>query len=321
VKATPRGGGLAIVLVSLLAVLISLALGVLKASDALWLYLVGALLVAAVSWWDDLYSLPVRRRLLVHGLSALLLVGLAGFWRVLTLPWLGEVTLGWLGAPLTFLWVVGLTNIYNFMDGIDGLAGGQAVVAGAGWLVIGWFSGQPIVAALGCFLAAASLGFLLHNWRPARIFMGDVGSAFLGYSFAALTIFNPDGAGRFPLVGILVLWPFLFDAGYTMLRRWRNGENLFEAHRSHLYQRLVIAGQSHQSVTLLYLGLAVIGALLAIVWGTGIPESDLAAIIVPSLLAIALLVYVHRFEQRARCAAMPPALHRTSLSSTVSNVS
>ena len=98
------------------------------------------------------------------------------------------MSLGRLGLIITFLWIVGLTNAYNFMDGIDGIAGGQAVVAGLGWAGLGYLTDQPLIGLLGLLLAASSLGFLGHNWPPARIFMGDVGSAFLGFTFAVLAV-------------------------------------------------------------------------------------------------------------------------------------
>jgi UDP-N-acetylmuramyl pentapeptide phosphotransferase/UDP-N-acetylglucosamine-1-phosphate transferase len=139
-------------------------------------------------------------------------------------PFLGDLRLYSLGIPIALFWIMGLTNAYNFMDGIDGIAAGQAIVAGLGWAVIGWVNGQPLVGVLGVLIAATSLGFLGHNWPPARIFMGDVGSAFLGYTFAILPLmFAPGSAGTDSTVAliwaILLVWPFLFDTSYTLMRR------------------------------------------------------------------------------------------------------
>ena len=132
------------------------------------------------------------------------------------------MSLGWLGLIITFLWIVGLTNAYNFMDGIDGIAGGQAVVAGMGWAVLGWLTVQPLVGLMGVLLAAASLGFLGHNWPPARIFMGDVAAlSWVSCLPCWLWLQHATRSTRLALVGILFVWPFVFDATFTFLRRLR----------------------------------------------------------------------------------------------------
>ena len=185
---TPRGGGLVIVILSTAGLILAWLRYPTLSPAALIAYLVGAWLIAGVSWLDDQRSLPNRVRFAAHSLGAILAILAFGYWRVVSIPLIGSLDLGWLGLLITFVWIAGLTNAYNFMDGIDGIAGGQAVVAGLGWAVLGWSDQQPLVAALGVLLAAASLGFLGHNWPPARIFMGDVGSAFLGYTFAVLPV-------------------------------------------------------------------------------------------------------------------------------------
>jgi UDP-N-acetylmuramyl pentapeptide phosphotransferase/UDP-N-acetylglucosamine-1-phosphate transferase len=172
--------------------------------------------------------------------------------------------LGWLGIPLTLAWIVGLTNAYNFMDGIDGIAAGQAIVAGIGWLILGNMLGEPRFAALGLAVAASSLGFLVHNRPPAKIFMGDVGSAFLGFTFAFMTVWcsqkSPNGVW-FAELSVLFLWPFAFDSILTFFRRLCKRENVFAAHRSHLYQRLVQSGMTHGQVSGVYTALAAVGLL------------------------------------------------------------
>ncbi len=222
-RPTPRGGGLAIVLVVLVGWLVALSLSRVLGRGTDLIYVVGAAFIAAVSWLDDLRSLSNRVRFGTHILAALLAIWAFGYWTEITVPIIGLLRLGLLGLPITFLWIVGLTNAYNFMDGIDGIAGGQAVVAGLGWAVLGWLTAQPLVGMLGVLLAAASLGFLGHNWPPARIFMGDVGSAFLGYTFAVLAVAAAQRDARLALAGLLFVWPFVFDATFTFLRRLRNG--------------------------------------------------------------------------------------------------
>lgn len=288
---TPRGGGLAIVGVTLLGLLLYLALHpALLTARPFWGFFVGALLISLVSWLDDLRSLPSYLRFGIHALAALLVILTGARFDVVALPLLGSLDLAWVGIPATFLWIVGLTNIYNFMDGIDGLAGGQAVTAGFGWALLGWMHADPLIAYIGALLATTSLSFLWYNWPPARIFMGDVGSAFLGFSFASITLLPTQPNAQWAIAGALLLWPFLFDGTFTLLQRLRRGENIFAAHRSHLYQRLVIAGYSHRAVTVLYLGFALVGVILAYTFVVGYPISPwLIAIGLPSLAGLQIL--------------------------------
>ncbi|MBU6349322.1 MAG: glycosyltransferase family 4 protein [Chloroflexi bacterium] len=300
---TPRGGGLLIVLVTLAGLWLAtpfMAISLLR--PALAAFSLGAALIAWISWCDDRRPLPSRVRFGAHAIGALAMIILVGSWQTVALPLLPTVTFGWLGVPLTFFWLVGLTNAYNFMDGIDGLAGGQAVVAGLGWLMLGQLVGLPLVSLLGVFVAGSSLGFLGHNWPPARIFMGDVGSAFLGFTLATLAVLGGLADARLPFAGVLLLWPFVFDTIFTILRRLRRGENIFAAHRSHLYQRLVIAGWRHRTVTLLYLGLALLGAGLALAWLFKLPGSALAASLLPPLCALLLWWGVVRVERHTAAA-------------------
>jgi UDP-N-acetylmuramyl pentapeptide phosphotransferase/UDP-N-acetylglucosamine-1-phosphate transferase len=294
---TPRGGGLVIVILSTAGLVLAWLRYPTISLATLSAYLVAAWLIAGVSWLDDLRSRSNRVRFGAHILAALLAIWAFGYWTEITMPIIGLLRLGLLGLPITFLWVVGLANAYNFMDGIDGIAGGQAVVAGLGWAVLGWLTAQPLVSMLGVLLAAASLGFLGHNWPPARIFMGDVGSAFLGYTFAVLAVAAAQRDPRLSLAGLLLVWPFVFDASFTFVRRAMRRENVFTAHRSHLYQRLVILGHSHGRVTLLYAGLAALGGVLAIAWVLGAAAAPyLIAILIPAA-ALGLLYYVQAQER------------------------
>ena len=262
---TPTGAGLVIVLL-VLGCLITFGVAFSQLRSVFYIA-IGAALISFVSWLDDLKPLPSAVRFGVHGVAAVIAIWGFGHFQSMLLPGVGFVTFGSLGIPITFIWIVGLTNAYNFMDGIDGIAGIEAIVAGSGWAVVGWLVDQPIVTFTGIFLASASCGFLIHNWQPAKIFMGDVGSAFLGYLFAILSLVlldsTPSQDNAF-LIGILVVWPFVFDTLLTFFRRLYRRENVFAAHRSHLYQRLVIAGNSHQKITIIYGLLGLAGPLLAI---------------------------------------------------------
>ena len=278
---TPRGGGLAIAGMVLLGLPVLAWLSGNFSWRAVLTYLVAGALITGVGWMDDRRSLSARFRLGVHIVAAVMAIAGLGFFTTLTLPFGVSLHLGWLGLPLVLVWIVGLTNAYNFMDGIDGLAGGQAVVAGAFWVVVGWRDQLTLAAGVGLLTAAASLGFLSHNWPPARIFMGDAGSGFLGCTFALLPTLASTSEPRLLLAGALVMWPFIFDTAITLLRRLRRRENIFQAHRSHLYQRLVIAGRSHAAVTSLYLGLALLGGLAGVAWALAWPAADVILLLIP----------------------------------------
>ncbi|MBE2225459.1 MAG: glycosyltransferase family 4 protein [Anaerolineae bacterium] len=295
---TPIGGGLAIVVIT---AVIWLAASWYLQIDS-WLQIIlpllGACMIAAVGWVDDMQPLSSKIRFGVHILAAVFAIVSFGAWDQIAIPFGGTVSLSWLGYIVTFFWLVGLTNAYNFMDGIDGLAGGQGVVAGLGWLILGQLIGNDLVSVLGLGLAAANLGFLGHNWPPARIFMGDVGSGYLGYLFALLPMMVLNDAYPSLIPGALCLWPFIFDTGFTFCRRLIKRENVFAAHRSHLYQRLVINGYSHRFVTLLYIGLALIGVILGIGWVLEIQGIVWITFLVMPLLCLGLYFFVVGQEKR-----------------------
>jgi len=301
----PRAGGLAIVAITLVGIFVFWLHDPAWPSTAITTFMIGAGCIAYVSLVDDLYGVSRNLRLFVHGLSAILVILGFGFWQTVSIPIIGELHLGWLGLPITFLWIVGLTNAYNFMDGIDGLAGGQAVVAGSAWVLLGWVTDQFLVGGLGMLAAASSLGFLGHNWYPARIFMGDVGSLFLGYTFAVLSVIAAHHNPALALSGVLILWPFVFDTTFTLLRRLYHGENILVAHRSHLYQRLLIVGHSHHFLSLLYVALAVVGAGLAYLFTREVPGSAVLVGLLLPVLCLALWSLVV-WEERKRARQLRP---------------
>ena len=263
-RSTPRGGGLAIIVV---VVAVAIVIAILRPEELPRLAgaILPALAIAAVSWLDDLESLPNRTRFAVHLAAAIAAAAMLGPVTRIDMGSLGMLRFGWLAWPLTVLWIVGLTNAFNFMDGSDGIAGITAAAAAAGIAAAAAACGAGSVAVIAAAFAGAASGFLTSNWQPARIFMGDVGSAFCGFLLAVLPLaVRADAVPEVLPVAVLALWPFIFDTTLTLLRRLRAGENIFQAHRSHLYQRLVIAGWSHRSVASLYGGLAAFGATVAV---------------------------------------------------------
>ncbi len=296
---TPSSAGVVFAALTLLA-----AAGIALTTRQLPLlgYAAAALLITAVSWWDDRHPLPSGARFLVHAAAALLLLATLGAPAV---PGLGPGG-GLVGGVIGLVWIVGLTNAVNFMDGIDGMAGLQGAAAAAGWLIVGRLAGSDFVFWTGLVLLAALVGFLAHNWSPASIFMGDAGSAFLGFTLAAFPLIlsetagagTPGGAWGLLLAAALFLWPILFDTSLTLLLRLWRRENIFRPHRGHLYQRLIIRGLSHAWVTTLYGALAI--------WGVGVAVG-LQMKVVPSLwlsfisiivLALGLLLYVNHVERQ-----------------------
>lgn len=248
---TPHGAGIVIVVICLLTYV---PISWMVTGTFSWGYISGAAMIALISFLDDIRSISFPVRLLVHCTAAVLLMADTETWHGITM--LGNLKFGNWGYVITFFWIVWMVNSYNFMDGIDGIAGLQAVIAALGWLCLGIILGMPVIYLFCGVLAAASLGFLLHNWNPQHIFMGDVGSAFLGFTFAALPLMARESVTKspdlLPIAAVLFVWFFLFDSVVTILRRLLRGEKIWIAHREHLFQRLVSAGFSHRSVTILY---------------------------------------------------------------------
>jgi Fuc2NAc and GlcNAc transferase len=244
---TPRGGGIAIVIASLAAVSVLGFLQLLPVRTVL--ALAGGLAVALVGFVDDRKSVSPAVRLLIHLAAAI--------WALVWLDGLPPlrigghvVDLGWAGYLLGVLGIVWTLNLFNFMDGIDGIAGGEAVfVAGAGAALAACAGTWGGVSMASLAFSAACCGFLLWNWPPARIFMGDVGSGFIGFFTAVLAIASARENAAALFVWLILGGVFFVDATVTFLRRLARGERIYEAHRSHAYQWLARRWGSHTRVT------------------------------------------------------------------------
>ncbi|HEY2682913.1 MAG TPA: glycosyltransferase family 4 protein [Steroidobacteraceae bacterium] len=274
VRPTARGGGLAIAVVFLVALLILAARGAIDGGTALVLA-AGGSAIAVVGYFDDHKPVPARVRILVHVGAAVLVVAVLGG--------LGEATLMrqgpwgyWLAALIGVLALAWSTNLFNFMDGIDGIAGSEAAfvsITGA-WLT--WhYSGNGGVALAMLALAFSTLGFLPWNWPPARIFMGDVGSGFLGFLMSALGIAaSRHGAMPVP-VWFILGGVFMVDATLTVGRRMARGERWFDAHRTHAYQHLAVR-YGHLAVTMLSIAINLLWLLPWAWWAASHPQHSLA---------------------------------------------
>lgn len=247
VTATPRGGGAAFALVFLCAI----ALGV-------WLdqvaWQLGAALggagscIALLGFWDDRGHVPVRWRLLGHTLSAVWLLSWIG--GLPALPLGGQsLDLGWVGGMLAALYLVWMLNLYNFMDGINGIAAIEALLVCAGGALLAMGSDNTAGLYLTLILAAAISGFLPWNFPNARIFMGDVGSSFLGLTLGGLALQAAWSEPRLFWSWMILLSVFIVDASWTLLRRLTRGERVHLPHRNHAYQHAALRAGSHTPVT------------------------------------------------------------------------
>ena len=286
VAPTPRGGGIAVIGVSVIAWLALCAVGILPPGEIV--VALGAAGLGLVSWLDDLRGLPPGLRLLAQFVAVA-----AGIWA---LPH-GALFQGWLplsldtvAGALVWVWFV---NLFNFMDGIDGIAGSEAAAIGIGIVLVA--RGELNLAAPAAAIAAAALGFLVWNWAPARIFLGDVGSVPLGYllGFLLYELALRSRAGMIGAWQAALILPayFLADASLTLLRRLLRGERVWQAHREHFYQRAVQRGLSHDAVVLRMIAadIVLIACALAAAQGWGF-----VALAVAVLTVVALLVELGR---------------------------
>ncbi|MEK6290728.1 MAG: glycosyltransferase family 4 protein [Paraburkholderia tropica] len=250
VRPTPRVGGWGVIPVAVVAILL--------VAPSLWLIALGAAFLAAVSQIDDRRGLPARVRFAAHFVAVLaLIVGYPA-----PIPW-------WCAAILAFL-LLWLVNLYNFMDGADGLAGGMALFGFGGYALAAFAGPQPMLPlSWACVaVAGAAAGFLLFNFHPAKIFLGDAGSIPTGFLAGALGYWGWRG-GAWPIwFPALVFAPFIGDASVTLIRRLLRGEKFWQAHREHYYQRMVRLGTGHAVTALSWYLVICVGIVIAL-WALG----------------------------------------------------
>lgn len=239
-------------------------------------------LVATIALYDDITQKSFIVKILSQLVSVIIVLWSGIVIDELALPGVGYVTLGWVGVPLSFLWIIGLTNAYNFMDGIDGLMGGVAVIASLFFMVISFHQGSQFVYITCYTILAGALGFLFLNFPPAKLFMGDVGSAFLGFTFATLAIIAAryDESHTSFLVMPMLLFNVIFDTTFTFIRRLIQKKDVTKPHREHLYQIMVRLGHTHMEVTLLHYCMCFLQGLGAF-WMVNIPGNERLYIFIP----------------------------------------
>ncbi|MGB5766599.1 MAG: glycosyltransferase family 4 protein [Arenicellales bacterium] len=290
---TPRGGGLAIVIVLLLSGVVSLFLPQ-APIDVLVCLLLATLAFSLLGWQDDKHDLPASVRFLIQ----LLIAVFASGWLL------------WAAVPgystsfallalllLSTLWIAWMANLYNFMDGIDGISAVESLILGATtsyWFAI---SGVASMAIICIAVAGASVGFMRWNWSPAKIFMGDVGSLALGAFFAIIAIIGTTRLD-IPFLAFLILYAvYLADSGVTLLHRIIKKEKWWQAHRSHFYQRAVQSGFSHAQVSLSVMALNIIFAVLASLLIMGIINATAAMVVTMAILMPLMFLINSRFNR------------------------
>lgn len=255
----PKGGGISIVLMLLMTISILLFSHQID-SDISMSLLVGLSIVAAIGLYDDYVSLPVLFRAIVYVLAAMLSLYLIGGISHISINNY-QIQLNYFGFPLAVLFIVWLTNLYNFMDGTDGFAAIQTICVGLFSGSLLYLSDNISHAFLMFCLVASTIGFLYWNWSPAKIFMGDVGSCTIGFLFGILPIYT-EKLGIFSIsVWLILLAPFVGDATFTLVKRIMDHEKWYEAHNSHAYQKLYQLGASHSQ-----LAKGLLGTNIIIIW-------------------------------------------------------
>jgi UDP-GlcNAc:undecaprenyl-phosphate GlcNAc-1-phosphate transferase len=268
----PLWGGLAIAFSSILAVVISLgifeslrlSMSPRMASNLIGI-LIGGLVIVVVGLIDDRMGMPAKVKLAFQILVAVILIKFGVVIQFLTIPGMGMIVLPlWLSWGVTVFWIVGLTNAINLMDGLDGLLAGSSTIFALLFFIVALLKGQYMVALLMMAIAGACLGFLKFNFNPARIFMGDTGSLFLGLMFSSLSIIGALKVTTTAaiLVPLLIMGLPVLDTSFAIIRRFLNGKPIFAPDKEHVHHQLLALGLSQkQAVLYIYLICGTLGVI------------------------------------------------------------
>ena len=309
----PRMGGLAIFFGFMLSIILFLPL-----TRQLRGMLLGAVIIVVLGIFDDKYALPAKPKFLVQIVAALIAVLMGN--RIFIISNINIFSsepyweLGWLSIPISVLWIVGITNAVNLIDGLDGLACGVSTISSITLLVIALVVAEPDVAILTAALAGACLGFLPYNMNPAKIFMGDTGSTFLGFVLATVSI---QGLFKFYTI-ISFAAPFLmlglpiFDTCFAILRRVAKGQSPMSPDRGHIHHRLIDMGFSQkQAVAMLYVISAILGLSAVVLTTIGVVRAMLFLVALCIAGALAAKFYLDRNTEKEK--AKEAAEHHTQL--------
>ncbi|WP_062108540.1 glycosyltransferase family 4 protein [Bacillus niameyensis] len=279
-KAMPRLGGLAIYISFIVGLIITH-----EDSPYLWPIIIGSLIIVITGILDDKYDLPPRYKLIGQLLAAFVAIRGGFDLEFINLPFGGQLEFGYLTIPLTILWIVGMTNAINFIDGLDGLAAGVSAIALITLSTMAFIQGDLFVITISLVLLGSTLGFLVYNFFPAKIFMGDSGALFLGYMIAVLSLLGFKNVTFVSFViPIIILGVPISDTFFAIIRRLVNRKPLASADQLHLHHRLISSGFSHRQTVLIIYGISIMFSLAAVIFSM--------ATVWGSLLIIAILLLV-----------------------------
>ncbi len=255
-----------------------------------WFFVVGALVFFLTGLLDDFFALSPGLKLVGQIIGGLLLIQSGVLIRFFTLPWDRMFYLGIWGYPLTLLWIVGISNALNLIDGLDGLSGGIGAIASFTLAVIAWQEGRMEPAILAFILFASILGFLYYNFPPARIFLGDGGAIFLGAMLASISVQGATkSAATFTLaVPILILGIPIFDTFFAIVRRKKNGLSILHPDRGHLHHRLLERGYSQREVVVIFYGISTLCGGVAILINSFLVNSTYSLLLFLSFVMLFL---------------------------------
>ncbi len=282
----PRLGGLAIFVAFLIGVVILRPM-----DESMIAILIGSFVIIVTGVLDDMYEISPKAKLLGQTLAAAIVIFFGDIQiEFINLPFGGELNFGYLSIPLTLIWIIGITNAINLIDGLDGLAAGVSTIALLTLAAMAAIMGNVFVLAIALLLAASSSGFLFYNFHPAKIFMGDTGSLFLGFMISVLALLGFKNVAFVSLViPIIMLGVPISDTFFAIVRRLLNKQPPFSPDKSHLHHRLMSIGFTHRQTVLIIYGIAAMFGLAAIIfsmaklWG---------AILLIAVLLIAIELFV-----------------------------
>ncbi len=269
----------------------------------LYFVFLGSLVIFAIGLFDDLRASDWRLKLLVQILGGAILVAGGMAIKVLYVPFIGAWNLGIWSFPVTFLWVVVLTNSINLIDGLDGLAAGVSLIVALTLFLAGHFLGIPLLVIFSLCLAGSLAGFLPFNYFPARIFMGDSGSLTVGFLFASLGLLFPikGFAATALFIPLLTLGVPLAEAATTLIRRWKSGQPWHKADREHLFHRLLELGLSHKVTVWLFYSSSLAFSFLVLCLVTLDRRFILSGLVLLYLfLSVAFIILVRHVAERKK---------------------
>ncbi|MEA1974078.1 MAG: MraY family glycosyltransferase [Bacillota bacterium] len=290
-KPIPRLGGIAIFVSTLITMVyysnysFNIILGI----------SLGAIVIVITGILDDVYDLPAKIKLLMQIIAAIIVVSFGIRIEIFTnfFASTGYINLGILSMPLTIFWIVGITNTVNLIDGLDGLAAGIAIIASFTLAYIALINNRVETATLLVILAGSSLGFLPYNFNPAKVFMGDSGSLFLGYFLSVVSILGAvKGAAAITyFLPVLALGLPIFDTSYAILRRMINKRPIMEADKGHLHHKLLDIGFNHKKAVLVLYSISILLGITAIFCST---NRYIDSLIPLSLVLVLIMIPINK---------------------------